>query len=166
MLTQSTVESADCCGKCEWAFKKSWSALAPPIYNKKWQWQLPRSLSNITTVYPLLALSMGCGVVEWLVLWQCNQNSLDSTQKKAILFQEYLLITEDTTCHVSDLTLSIIDTPGIEDTAGPMQVEEINVFFRNWVNLGSCFFIFSSFQIIGVQFFKWASPGIFSVYFQ
>ena len=29
---------------------------------------------NITTVYHFLALFMGCWVVEWLVLWQCQQN--------------------------------------------------------------------------------------------
>jgi len=48
--------------------------------------------------------------------------TLNKTTFEDFLFQEYLLITPDPSCHVSDLTLSIIDTPGIEDTAGPMQV--------------------------------------------
>jgi hypothetical protein len=33
----------------------------------------------------------------------------------------------DASCNVSDLTLSIVDTPGFEDTAGPAQVGHFQV---------------------------------------
>ena len=56
--------------------------------NQKWWGQLCRSLSNVTTVYRLLLLFIGCGVVEWLVVWQCQQknptNDIDTKHETEI----------------------------------------------------------------------------------